>query len=102
MQLPDHGNWVKIILVDYRTPFNPMSVPVPNIDLSLEEREAHGLGLFFIRQWMDEFGYETDGDNGNWKLWLISMKNYPKLKISNQEFKGGSGNIWKVGWKASL
>ena len=41
------------------------SVPVPNIDLSLEEREAHGLGLFFIRQWMDEFGYETDGDNGN-------------------------------------
>jgi serine/threonine-protein kinase RsbW len=56
---------LKIILVDYGTPFNPKSVPIPNIALSLEEREAHGLGLFFIRQWMDEFGYQADGENGN-------------------------------------
>jgi len=73
-QITDIG--LKIILVDYGTPFNPNSVPDPNIDLSLEEREAHGLGLFFIRQWMDEFMYEVEGDNGNW---TIMVKYHDKL-----------------------
>lgn len=55
----------KIILVDHGHPFNPAEIPFPDMNKPLDEREAHGLGLYFIRKWMDEFYYESDPEKGN-------------------------------------
>ncbi len=43
-----------VTLKDCGVPFNPDEIPDPNLDASLEEREIGGLGLFFMRQLMDE------------------------------------------------
>ena len=43
-----------VTLRDCGRPFDPQSVPDPDLDASLEEREPGGLGLFFMRQLMDE------------------------------------------------
>ncbi len=50
-----------IILEDGGRPFDPSSIPDPQLDVSLDERKAHGLGLFFMRQLMDEVTFSTRG-----------------------------------------
>jgi anti-sigma regulatory factor (Ser/Thr protein kinase) len=37
----------------------------PDINVKLEDRPSHGLGLFFIRQWMDRVEFEFKKGNGN-------------------------------------
>jgi serine/threonine-protein kinase RsbW len=50
-----------IVLQDRGKFFDPTQVPPPNLSDNLEEREAHGLGLYFIRQWMDEVDFRSTG-----------------------------------------
>jgi serine/threonine-protein kinase RsbW len=50
-----------IELSDRGKSFDPSSVPPPNLSDNLDEREAHGLGLYFIRQWMDEVRFVSKG-----------------------------------------
>jgi len=50
-----------IILEARGRPFDPSSVPDPQLDVTLDERQAHGLGLFFMRQLMDEVTFSTRG-----------------------------------------
>ena len=38
--------------------FNPLTYPAPNIDVSIEERKAGGLGIYLIRELTDEVFYE--------------------------------------------
>ncbi len=53
-----------IILCDTGEPFNPDEVAEPDLTLPLEERDNHGLGLYFMRKWMDEIRFEhTTGGN---------------------------------------
>ncbi len=52
---------LKVVLQDTGQSFDPSSVPRPNLSDNIDEREAHGLGLYFIRQWMDEVFFETAG-----------------------------------------
>jgi serine/threonine-protein kinase RsbW len=47
-----------VILRDHGRPFNPDQVPGPPLDGSLKERKKGGLGLFFMRKWMDEIHFE--------------------------------------------
>lgn len=54
-----------IILRDKGQPFDPASIPEPDLTASLEEREDHGLGLYFMRKWMDEVHFETPAGGGN-------------------------------------
>jgi serine/threonine-protein kinase RsbW len=54
-----------IILEDYGHPFNPDLVGDPDVNGKLEDRPSHGLGLFFIRQWMDRVEFEFKKGNGN-------------------------------------
>jgi serine/threonine-protein kinase RsbW len=51
----------RITLEDTGQSFDPSSIPHPNLSEDLNEREAHGLGLYFIRQWMDEVHFEHRG-----------------------------------------
>lgn len=46
-----------ITFADAGPPFNPLEQSAPDLSLSLEERQPGGLGLFLIRQNMDELSY---------------------------------------------
>ncbi len=54
-----------IELDDYGKPFNPEDIADPDVSGDLEDRPSHGLGLFFIRQWMDEVEFEFKENHGN-------------------------------------
>ena len=54
-----------VILRDHGQPFDPDSIPAPNFDASLEERDDRGLGLYFLRQLMDEAYFAFAPDSGN-------------------------------------
>lgn len=49
---------------DHARPFDPTSVPEPELDAGVEEMRIGGLGLYFMRQVMDavEFSYENGGN----------------------------------------
>jgi len=54
-----------IILCDQGEPFDPNSVSEPDLSLPLEDRDNHGLGLYFMRKWMDEIHFEQRPGGGN-------------------------------------
>ncbi len=54
-----------ITLRDHGRPFDPQSVPRPNLKADIEEREAGGLGIYLMRQLMDEVRFDFTSDEGN-------------------------------------
>lgn len=50
-----------ITLMDRGKSFDPSQVPQPNLSDNLDDRKAHGLGLYFIRKWMDEVNWVSTG-----------------------------------------
>ena len=59
------NNGLTVILRDYGCPFDPTSVPEPDLCASLEDRKVRGLGLYCIRQLMDKVRFEFTLDSGN-------------------------------------
>lgn len=51
-QITEQG--LVITLKDCGRPFNPEEIPDPDLESDLEDRQVGGLGLYFIRQLMDE------------------------------------------------
>lgn len=49
-------------LVDQGRAFNPLEVPLPRLDVSLQERQIGGLGLHLVRSLMDSLEYRRDGE----------------------------------------
>ena len=55
---------IVLVLTDTGKAFDPTSVPDVDVTLSAEDREIGGLGIFLIRQIMNEVRYERiDGKN---------------------------------------
>ena len=55
---------VRMIFSDCGTPFDPLAREDPDITLSAEERDAGGLGIYMVKQTMDEVSYRyEDGQN---------------------------------------
>ncbi len=54
-----------ITLRDHGRPFDPQSVPQPNLQTNIEEREAGGLGIYLMHQLMDEVRFDFTSDEGN-------------------------------------
>jgi anti-sigma regulatory factor (Ser/Thr protein kinase) len=52
-----------IQITDSGLAFNPFERPDPDITLSVQDREIGGLGIFMIRQIMDQFSYKRDNDH---------------------------------------
>lgn len=56
---------IKIILIDYGFPFDPSTVPMPDLKADLSDRKIGGLGIFLMRKLMDEVHYEPRADKSN-------------------------------------
>ncbi|MCK9631251.1 MAG: ATP-binding protein [Methanoregula sp.] len=55
---------IEIRLEDRAVPFNPLTLPAPDLGGDIEDRKIGGLGFFLIRQVMDEILYRyEDGKN---------------------------------------
>jgi len=63
---------IEIQIIDTAPPFNPLSVPEPELDSTIEDRHIGGLGVFLIRQVMDEISYRYE--NGKNILLLIKRR----------------------------
>ena len=51
-------------LIDGGTPFDPLAKPDPNVLLSGQERQIGGLGIYMVKNMVDEVEYEyRDGCN---------------------------------------
>jgi serine/threonine-protein kinase RsbW len=56
---------VQTVVRDWGVPFEPDAIPVPDITAPLDRRPKGGLGLFIIRQVMDEVQFEFGTQTGN-------------------------------------
>jgi len=64
------------ILRDHGKPFDPSSVTEPDLSSGLEKRPLGGLGVYLMRQLMDEVRYESFGEAGN----LLTMVKHKRCK----------------------
>ena len=62
-RIDDDG--LTVTLRDYGRPFDPTCVPRPDIHASLEDRQEGGLGLYMMRQLMDEVRFGPPCDSSN-------------------------------------
>lgn len=51
------GNELIITLINWGKPFDPTTIPPPDLNATLEDRKIGGLGMYFIRRMMDEVNY---------------------------------------------
>ncbi len=49
---------VVMTFIDCGVPYDPLEKPDPDVSLSAEERPLGGLGIFMVKNSMDEFSYE--------------------------------------------
>jgi serine/threonine-protein kinase RsbW len=54
-----------ITIRDNGRPFDPDSVPPPDVEAALEERRVGGLGVHLMRKLMDDVSYAFDAEKGN-------------------------------------
>ncbi len=58
------GKGLVIEIIDWGVPFNPMSIPEPDIDAAVEDRRIGGLGIYIMRKLIDESNYKrTENQN---------------------------------------
>jgi serine/threonine-protein kinase RsbW len=72
-------------LRDEAAPFDPTSVPLPDITLPLEKRAPGGLGVYLIRRTMDDLFHRVIETGGN-ELTLI------KRGVCSLEHRPGTGD----------
>lgn len=59
------GDDLVVTIKDRGKPFDPTSVPPPDLEAGLEGRRIGGLGMYFMRKVMDEVSYSFDAEDGN-------------------------------------
>ncbi len=57
-----------IEIEDDGVPFDPLSLPEPDTEAEIEDREIGGLGVHIVRNLMDEVSYERIGDKNRLTL----------------------------------
>lgn len=67
---------IEVVLRDSGKPFDPRLVNPPDLKCPLQERKNHGLGLFFIYQWMDEVKFSRENRSNFLKM--VKIKKYIK------------------------
>jgi anti-sigma regulatory factor (Ser/Thr protein kinase) len=59
------GSDIVIRIRDRGSPFDPGSVPQPDVSAGLEDRKIGGLGIYIMKKMMDEVNYSFDIEQGN-------------------------------------
>lgn len=59
------AGYLVITIADQGPPFDPTSLPPPDISSDWDKRPIGGLGVFLIQQYMDEVSYRYDPAQGN-------------------------------------
>jgi len=54
-----------VTIRDRGKPFDPSSVPAPDLHADLSKRRVGGLGIYFMRKMMDEVSYNFHAEGGN-------------------------------------
>jgi anti-sigma regulatory factor (Ser/Thr protein kinase) len=49
-------------IIDWGIPFDPLSLPKPDVEAPIEKRKVGGLGVYLIRTIMDEVSYRREQD----------------------------------------
>jgi len=70
---------IEVQITDAAPRFDPLSVPEPELDTTIEDREVGGLGVFLIRKVMDETSYRYE--NGKNILVLIKRSSVSPEKL---------------------
>ena len=65
IQLQSTEDGVVVKYSDRGIPFDPTTAPAPDLETSLEDRRAGGLGIHFVRELMSGLRYQRCGDE-NW------------------------------------
>jgi len=73
IEVSREGDDLVIRLRDEAAPFDPTSVPPPNLTMPLEQRAVGGLGIHLIRQIMDEMTHRVTPQGGN-ELTLVKKE----------------------------
>ena len=64
----EEGKRLEIQIIDWGLAFDPLSLPEPDIETPIEEREIGGLGVYMMRNIMDEVRYAREGDRNTLTL----------------------------------
>ena len=64
---------IVVILLDFGPPFDPTTVPDPDISRPLAERPFGGMGVFLMREFCDELRYRREPGGRN-ELTLLKRK----------------------------
>ena len=93
-----------VVIRDHGKPFDPSTVTTPDLDADIDDRPVGGLGIYLMKQLMDEVHFEPMGESGN-ILTLIKRrksgkKNSPSrihdlpgrqiIQLGDELLKGGS------------
>jgi len=77
------GDDLIVDIGDTGKPFDPTSVPPPDLEADLKERRIGGLGMYFMRKVMDEVSYSFSPEEGN----KLTMRKH--LRTNNSAPEGG-------------
>lgn len=72
VDIVDNPKRAAITFIDSGKPYNPLEAPDPDVTLSLEEREVGGLGIYMVKNSMDDVSYEFAGGQNR----LTIVKNF--------------------------
>jgi anti-sigma regulatory factor (Ser/Thr protein kinase) len=62
--LSENGQKFVVQIMDWGAAFDPTTLPAPDTESNLDERKEGGLGIFFMKKFMDEITY-CRSDNMN-------------------------------------
>ncbi|MCX8520549.1 MAG: ATP-binding protein [Rhodoferax sp.] len=62
LELGHDTDHIHMRLIDSGSPFDPTSLPAPDIAAPLEDRRVGGLGVFLSRHYMDHIRYQREND----------------------------------------
>jgi anti-sigma regulatory factor (Ser/Thr protein kinase) len=65
LRIEPAGSSLKVTLRDWGEAFDPEAIPVPDVQAPLDQRRLGGLGLYLMRELMDEVCFVFDAEQGN-------------------------------------
>lgn len=80
--ISQQNNSLVVKLRDYARPFDPTTVPAPDITVPLEQRSYGGMGVHMMREFTDGlvYTYSSSGENQ-----LTLVKHFPEQGVGQKE-----------------